>query len=79
MASAAADFKAAHMAETLWGFGTLRHALSPATLELLLHHVSQAEASLQLPTLPCHAFHHDPFECCQRNGISREVQRCGAL
>ena len=61
VASVAADFKAAHIAETLWGFGTLQHALSPATIELLLHHISQAEASPQLSALPLRALHHDQF------------------
>ncbi len=44
-ASAAEDFKAAHIAETLWGFGTLRHAPSLDTVAQLLCSISQTEVS----------------------------------
>lgn len=48
-AAAAADFKAAHIAETLWGFGTLRHVPAPATLALLLQGVLASEVRMRPP------------------------------
>lgn len=45
IAAAAGDFKSAHIAETLWGFGTLRHVPAPATLALLLQGVLESEVS----------------------------------
>lgn len=43
--AAAEDFKAAHVAEALWGFGTLRHVPSQPTVAVLLQRVVESEVS----------------------------------
>ncbi len=43
IAGSAPDFKAAHLAEALWGFGTLGHTPRPETLQLLLAGVAASD------------------------------------